>query len=96
MLNACSKEAPRVRKCTNLFCTCFRLTAGPRPAGRAAAGPRRGARGTGVSRHSLPRVFSPSCVDTRDALSSDVDVRSRRHPLSRTRGCATLQSASFI
>ena len=39
MLNACSKEAPRVRKCTNLFCTCFRLTAGPRPGGpRAGAG----------------------------------------------------------
>ena len=84
MLNACSKEAPRVRKCYKPILHRFRLTAGPRPGGpgRRDAPPPAGARGTGVSRHSLPRVFSPSCVDPRDALSSDVDVRSRRHPLS--------------
>ena len=109
MLNACSKEAPRVRKCYKPMLHLFSFNRTARPArrngperpgrGRGArqdAPPPAGARGTGVSRHSLPRVFSPSCVDPRDALSSDVDVRSRRHPLSRTRGCATLQSASFI
>ena len=101
MLNACSKEAPRVRKCykpITLHLFSFRpdRAAGGRGRQDAPAPPPAGARGTGVSRHSLPRVFSPSCVDPRDALSSDVDVRSRRHPLSRTRGCATLQSASFI
>ena len=87
MLNACSKEAPRVRKCYKpmLHLFSFNRTARGRRGGTAGggAGPGRTRRRPParavprVSRHILPQVFSPSCVDPRDALSSDVDVRSR-------------------
>ena len=54
MLNACSKEAPRVRKCYKpMSCTCFRLT-GPNLTGPRGRRAERGGRGRGARQDAPP------------------------------------------
>ena len=70
MLNACSKEAPRVRKCYKPILHRFRLTAGPRPGGRPRRGTRRRppARAVPASAVTLSRGFSHRRASTPGTL----------------------------